>query len=74
MAGFNRLALESNSIFGLLKDVHKIGRCHTNKKKLLQLLDKMELVNSENNKLLKNNILSILICKIQLLFQCKSLL
>lgn len=32
MAGFNRLALESNSIFGLLKDVHKIGRCHTNKK------------------------------------------
>lgn len=66
MAGFNRLALESNSIYGLLKDVHKIGRCHTNKK--------MELVNSENNNLLKNNILSILICKIQLLFQCKSLL
>lgn len=24
MAGFNRLALESNSIYGLLKDVHKI--------------------------------------------------
>lgn len=32
MAGFNRLALESNSIYGLLKDVHKIRRCHTNKK------------------------------------------
>lgn len=24
MAGFNRLALESNSIYGLLKDVHNI--------------------------------------------------
>lgn len=33
MAGFNRLALESNSIYGLPKDVHKIERCHTNKKK-----------------------------------------
>lgn len=35
MAGFNRLALESNSIYGLLKDVHKIGRCHTNKKNVV---------------------------------------
>lgn len=32
MAGFNRLALESNSIYGLLKDVR---RCHTNKKNVI---------------------------------------
>lgn len=32
MAGFNKLALESNSIYGLLKDVR---RCHTNKKNVV---------------------------------------
>lgn len=31
---------------------------------MLLLLDKMDLVNLENNNLLKNNILFILICKI----------
>lgn len=53
-------------MFTRLEDVIQI-------KKIVVIVRKMELVNSENNNLLKNNILSILICKIQLLFQCKSL-
>lgn len=33
MVGFNRFVLELNFIYGLFKDVYKIGRCYINKKK-----------------------------------------